>query len=44
MIMNQGTLMGCLYDKDNGKANHFTVTAISGKELSEFIENSLESV
>jgi len=38
MIMNQGTLMGCLYDKDNGKANHFTVTGIAGKELSEFME------
>ena len=43
MIMNQGTLMGCLYERENSKANHFTVTAISGKRLSEFIENNLSS-
>jgi hypothetical protein len=39
MIMSSGTLMGCLYDKDCTTANHFTITAIAGKELSEFLEN-----
>lgn len=41
MIMSSGTLMGCLYGKDSIRANHFTITGIAGKELSEFLENCI---
>jgi len=42
MIMKQGTLMGCLYDKDSLIANHFTINGIAGKELCEFMEKYVD--
>ena len=41
LIIDQGILMGCLYEKDDIKANHFNVSGISGEELSNFLNNAL---
>jgi len=41
LIIRNGILMGCLYEKNNRKANHFNVSSILGKKLRDFLSNAL---